>query len=157
MKKSYTILYVDDDYDDLFLISEAFSNYTEKLNVVHACNGQEGLGVLKTMMDVQKLPCLIIMDINMPILDGKETLKIIRTSEKIEKIPVVLFSTSKNELDIQFAKQWDAHFISKPDKFLQMENLVQEFVQYCEFEVEGEGKISHSELIQAAPSFQKKF
>ncbi len=153
MKKSYTILYVDDDYDDLFLISEAFSNYTEKLKVVHACNGKEGLGVLKTMMDSQKLPCLIIMDINMPILDGKETLKIIRTSEKIEKIPVVLFSTSKNELDIQFAKQWDAHFISKPDKIMQMENLVQEFVQYCVFEVEGEEKRGQVKLMQEPPLF----
>lgn len=81
MKTSYTILYVDDDNDDLSIISEAFEKYTD-LRVVQANNGVEALQVLKHMAYKNVLPCLIILDINMPVMDGKQTLSQIKKTEE---------------------------------------------------------------------------
>src|ERR1700694_1872854 len=136
MKHSYTILYVDDDHDDLLLISEAFLQFTEKLRVVHAFNGREGLQALKEMSAAHSLPCLVIMDINMPIMDRKEALVQMRKSEEFKTLPVVLFSTSNNSKDHQFAREWDADFITKPTNFSDMEGLVKQFVSRCVFELE---------------------
>ena len=131
MKRSYTILYVDDDHDDLLIISEAFEKYTDHLTVVHARHGYEALQILKSMSQKNKLPCLIILDINMPVMDGKETLSEIRRNENYKNIPVVIFSTSRHLYEKKFAENLDAEFITKPIQYSHLESLVQEFVQKC--------------------------
>jgi CheY-like chemotaxis protein len=136
MKPSYTILYIDDDRDDLQMIAEAFLNFTEKLRVVHAHNGLEGLQVLDQMKAEGSLPCLIIMDINMPVLNGLDTLRRIRTIGAFKNLPVVLFSTSSNARDKEFARKWEADYITKPSKFCDLQGLVKEFVSRCVFETE---------------------
>ena len=130
-KRSYTILYVEDDHDDLLIISEAFEKYTDHLTVVHAPHGYEALQILKKMRLDNKLPCLIILDINMPVMDGKETLSEIRKNDDYQNIPIVIFSTSRHLPDKEFAQNLDAAFISKPVQYSDMENLVKEFVQKC--------------------------
>ena len=88
MKRSYTILYADDDHEDLKIISEAFEQYTEHLKVAHAYNGTEALQLLSQMCDNGTAPCLIILDINMPKMDGIETLIEIRKIREWRHIPV---------------------------------------------------------------------
>ena|ERR1700730_8436990 len=134
MNRSYTILYVEDDHDDLLIISEAFEKYTEHLTVIHAHHGYEALQILKKMNLNGKLPCLIILDINMPVMDGKETLSEIRRNEDYKSIPIVLFSTSRHVHDGKFAESLDADFITKPMQYSDMETLVKEFVQKCRLE-----------------------
>lgn len=131
MRRSYTILYVDDDKDDLAVISDAFEKYTEHLRIVHAHNGFEALQVLKLMKNQSSLPCLIILDINMPIMDGKQALVEIKKNPDFKKIPVVIFSTSDKPSDRQFAQGLGADYITKPTKYLEMEALVSQFVQKC--------------------------
>lgn len=139
MKRSYTILYIDDDKDDLDIIAEAFLHHTETLSVTHACNGLEGLVLLEQMNADCHLPCLVIIDINMPIMDGKQTLEKIRSSESFRHIPVVLFSTSSRKEDRDFARKWNADFITKPSSFAHLEDLVEQFVQRCIFDTEYQG------------------
>lgn len=134
MNKSYTILYVDDDHDDLMLIADAFERYTDYLKVVHAHNGLEGLSMLKKMQDNESLPCLVIIDINMPKMDGKEMLRTIRSNKDFQNLPVILFSTSNSEKDKDFAESLDADFITKPVSFPNLESLIAEFVSKCQFE-----------------------
>jgi CheY-like chemotaxis protein len=136
MKNSYTILYVDDDHDDLYLITEAFLQFADKLKVVHAFNGLEGIRALEDMKKQHSLPCLVILDINMPVMNGKEVLKHIKSSQDFKELPVVLFSTSNNPRDQQFAEEWDADFITKPVNFQDMETMVKAFVSKCVFSVE---------------------
>lgn len=135
MKKSYTILYVDDDIDDLFLISDAFEKYTDHLRVVHAGNGSEGLKTLATMKEHSGLPCLVIIDINMPIMDGKQMLEKLRKYPEYKELPVIVFSTSNSQTDEEFAKSLDADFISKPTQYGELKMLVEEFVSKCRFDV----------------------
>jgi len=133
MKRNYSILYVDDDVDDLFLISEAFEKFTDDLTVVHAENGVEGLNTLEKMEE--NLPCLVIIDINMPIMDGKEMLVKLRTHSQFKNLPVIMFSTSGSEKDKQFAEDNDAEFISKPASYTELKSLVKQFVNKCRFDV----------------------
>jgi CheY-like chemotaxis protein len=134
MTRSYTILYVDDDADDLSLISEAFERYTDHLTVVHAGNGVEGLKTLDKMHKEDKLPCLLVIDINMPIMDGKEMLRKIRERMAYKDLPVVMFSTSKSMIDQEFAEKYEAEFVSKPSKYIELQSLVGQFVNKCRFE-----------------------
>jgi CheY-like chemotaxis protein len=136
MINSYTILYIDDDFDDLELISEAFLHYTSDIKVIQAYNGKLGIDLLERMELSNHLPCLIILDINMPVMDGKETLKLLKTTDRFKNIPVIVFSTSKGEKDKQFAEKWGADFIPKPVSYKNLEGLVKEFVERCEFNVE---------------------
>ncbi|HWJ90456.1 MAG TPA: response regulator [Flavisolibacter sp.] len=135
MNTSYTILYVDDDHDDLMLIAEAFEKYTSNLRVINAYNGQDAVSKLKTMKDQGSLPCLVIIDINMPVMNGKELLQKIRSNDDLKEVPVVLFSTSNNPKDKFFAQDLDADFITKPVTFSNLNSLVSQFVTRCKFEV----------------------
>ena len=134
MNRSYTILYVEDDHDDVLIISEAFEKYTDHLRVIHAHHGHEALEILKIMNLEGSLPCLIILDINMPVMDGRETLAEIRRNKDYSNIPIVIFSTSRNVLDKKFAENLGADFISKPMQYSDMESMVKEFVQKCRLE-----------------------
>lgn len=137
MRKSYTILYVDDDQDDLMLIAEAFEKYTDHLRVIHAYNGFEALQCLSKMNEQGLLPCLIILDINMPVMDGKVTLSKIKSSEKYSHIPVVMFSTSSSRADKSYAENLGADFITKPVTFGDMKSLVSQFAERCKFAAAG--------------------
>jgi CheY-like chemotaxis protein len=133
MSRSYTILYVEDDPDDLLIIAEAFEKYTDNLKIIHAHQGYEALQLLNMLFLQDKLPCLIIMDINMPIMDGKETLVAIRRHKTYDNIPIVIFSTSEKPEDKKFAADLEADYITKPIQFSAMEKLVGEFVEKCRF------------------------
>lgn len=135
MKTSYTILYVDDDLDDLMLITDAFQKYTHHLNVIHAHNGLEGLRTLERMNENGQVPCLVIIDINMPVMNGKEMLKKMRSNKHFHHLPVILFSTSNRKEDQLYAQGLEADYITKPINFTDLEDLVEAFISKCKFEV----------------------
>jgi CheY-like chemotaxis protein len=131
MNTIYTILYIEDDQDDLLLIAEAFEKHTDHLRVVHSHNGYEGLNTLEKMKEDNSLPCLVIIDINMPVMDGNETLRQIRSEKEYNDLPVVMFSTSSNPSDKKLAAELDADFMTKPSSIKEMETLVSAFVNKC--------------------------
>jgi len=127
----HTILYAEDDLDDLFMIRQAFEQFDSETQMLHANNGFEALDQLNKAKSDQHLPCLIILDINMPGMNGREALIRIRQSENFKHIPVVLFTTSSSELDKAFAKKWGAEFITKPLVYSELEELAKRFVSLC--------------------------
>jgi CheY-like chemotaxis protein len=131
MKTSYTILYADDDKEDLSIISEAFEKYTDNLRVSHAYNGVEALKFLAHMQNSSILPCLVILDINMPVMNGIETLREIKKVPEYSQIPVVMFSTSSNPADMKIAQSLGADYMIKPVRYEEMEKLVGQFVEKC--------------------------
>lgn len=131
----HTILYVEDDLDDLFIVQQAFEKYDSSINVVHAQNGIRAFEYLNQYQYSGPLPCLIILDMNMPGMDGRETLIRIRGSKVFSAIPVVLFTTSSMQHDKDFAANWGAEFITKPLVYPELEKLVEAFVHKCNFEM----------------------
>ena len=134
MTSKHTILYVEDDLDDLFMVQQAFEKYNSGIEVVHAKDGFEALKFLNKLQG-HSLPCLIILDINMPGMDGRETLIRIKQTEKLKDIQVVLFSTSSSERDKAFARKWNAEFITKPLIYSELEELAKSFTNICDFEM----------------------
>lgn len=109
------ILLVDDDIDDQELFGEAMS-IVDSTAVCHfASDGEEGLQLLEeSAKDVQ----LIFLDLNMPKMNGKQFLEIIKQHEAMQKIPVVIFTTSLREKDgIETAALGASHFMTKPSSF----------------------------------------
>jgi CheY-like chemotaxis protein len=72
------VIYVDDDPDDLYLVSKGFFKYAPSIDLITVKHGLELLDCLKTLEPTNVMPCLIIIDINMPGMDGKTTLKELR-------------------------------------------------------------------------------
>lgn len=122
--KKRTILCVDDDMDDLSLLKEALADRYHLYHFKEAHNGKEALEYLYQTRS-EELPCLIFLDINMPVLNGKEMLAIIKKDEVLKNIPTVVFTTSSSKEDKMFCSSFSTDMISKPVYFEEFKNTVQ--------------------------------
>ena len=123
-----TILWADDDYDDLQLMREVLAKKDKDFKIVEVHNGKEALDYLEKGRD---LPCLIILDINMPVLDGKETLSILKTTETYKDIPVVVFTTSESELDKLYCSRFNTEMVTKPPTFTTLSTAMDKLLNFC--------------------------
>lgn len=123
--KRKLVLCVDDDPDDLQILNEALRETNRDFEIIEARNGQDAIELLKQLNQEDVAPCLIILDINMPVLDGKETLKIIRNDPVYTNIPVVVFTTSNNDSDKIFCGRYGAEMITKPVNVESLQKIVQ--------------------------------
>jgi CheY-like chemotaxis protein len=130
MRKN-TILWADDDSDDLQMMREILSKLHKDYQLVEARNGKEALDYLRKAKQKADLPCLIILDINMPVLDGKETLSIIKQSPELCAVPVVVFTTSDSELDKMFCQKYQTEMITKPPSYTNLEAAVSRLLKFC--------------------------
>jgi len=130
-KHKHKILYAEYDADDLFMVQQALEKYDGTLELQHAANGFEALRHLELSKASGSLPCLVVLDINMPGMDGKETLIRIRQNENFKNMTVVLFTTSSSDSDKAFARKWNAEFITKPLVYSELEQLATNFLNLC--------------------------
>lgn len=102
-----SVLLVEDDRMDLRIFKHAIKeiDFAESIDLKHVENGEEALELLKSL---DKLPDLIFMDINMPVMNGKEALMKIKEDEKLKMIPVLMLTTSDDERDRLSCYQYGA-------------------------------------------------
>lgn len=113
---NYTSLFlVDDDADDQLLFGEAL----REINSTALCEtASDALDALKKLNTVAITPQLIFLDLNMPIMHGFECLKRIKENSTLQKIPVIIYTTSSSPLDIHTARQLGAAaYFCKPMHF----------------------------------------
>jgi two-component system, chemotaxis family, response regulator Rcp1 len=116
------ILLVEDNDGDILLTQEALKEGKIKNNITVARDGQEALDILN---EATELPDLILLDINLPRVDGFEVLTAIKTDERLKAIPVIMLSTSGAENDILTSYNNYANcFITKPVDFLRFMDVV---------------------------------
>lgn len=127
----YLILCIDDDPDDIAMLKEAFRTLKVDYQIVHGSNGEEGLKILKRL-GPESTPCLIILDINMPKMDGRETFVAIRKHPEFEHIPIVIFSTSSSPMDRLFFSKKAVEYFVKPIDFQKLSDVAQTFLAICE-------------------------
>jgi CheY-like chemotaxis protein len=138
----HIVLYADDDYDDLELLTDSFFRYGNNIDVVKAFDGFEALSYLKNLSATEPSPCLIILDLNMPRLDGMETLVRIKSMERFEHVPVVVFTTSSSERERTLAVEGGAAaFVTKPVSDNHLQQIVQHFLSFCSDEVKNNTQV----------------
>ena len=130
-----TVIYADDDQDDLELVQEAFARYAKDVEVISFKDGVTALSYLQGLSQLDPLPCLVILDINMPVLNGKEVLVRLRQLDTLESVPVVLFTTSSQPQDRNFAGRYKAGFVTKPLDAKQMQIITDQFIDHCTEEI----------------------
>ncbi|HMI08714.1 MAG TPA: response regulator [Flavobacterium sp.] len=105
-------LLIDDDMDDREIFADALSDTNQSCRLMTAANGLEGMQILT---DLETPPDVIFLDLNMPVMSGKQCLHEIRKTSKFNGIPVVIYTTSSYSGDIEETKQAGAsHFLVKP-------------------------------------------
>jgi CheY-like chemotaxis protein len=128
---SRIVLCVDDDPDDRELIRNAIFKIDPSFTVAYATNGKEALQYLTRAGKSDDLPCLVILDINMPIMDGKQTLIEIKKNDKWSEVPIVVFSTSAHPSDLYFCQQFGVELVTKPANFNQITIEAERLLQHC--------------------------
>lgn len=98
MRNSNPILLVEDDHVDAMTVERAIKNLKITNHVVRANNGEEALNYLRNASN--RKPCLILLDLNMPKMNGIEFLKVVKADEELKNIPVIVLTTSDEQQDI---------------------------------------------------------
>ena len=110
-----TILLVDDDTDDQDIFKEAACMVVPGITCLVARDGEKGMETLATL---ETLPDYIFLDVNMPRMDGKEFLRVVKKHPVFKKIPVVIYSTSNHKSELgDYFKMGASQFITKPSEF----------------------------------------
>ncbi|MCH7404311.1 response regulator [Belliella aquatica] len=127
------ILLVEDNKEDAFLIREALEEQQFLKEFYHVVNGLEAIKFLKkeTPYENVKGPDLILMDINMPLMDGHEALQRIKSMEAFKQIPILMLTTSSRKQDILKAyKEQSSSYIVKPEDIYGLDNLAEVIKSY---------------------------
>ena len=98
MKDARPILLVEDDRVDAMTVKRAFVDTGIENELVTQINGEEALAYLKSPCN--KKPCLILLDLSMPKMDGLEFLRTVKSDEELRKIPIIVLTTSNEKSDI---------------------------------------------------------
>ena len=123
MKLKHKILIVDDDLDDREIIRDAFLTTSEDQEYLFIENGDKLIEYLEAESN-DYLPSLILLDLNMPGKDGRETLKEVKSNKRYQCIPILVFTTSSSVRDKKTAYELGANcFITKPDTFNKLVDL----------------------------------
>ena len=122
------IILTDDDADDRIIFKDAFHELHLDNNLQMFNDGVDLMEYLKTTDE--KLPELVLLDLNMPRKSGYECLKEIRANEKLKDLSVAIYSTSSSQEDIEqtFANGADL-YIKKPNDYANLKRLIKEVMQ----------------------------
>ena len=134
-KATLTIVIADDDADDRMLVEDAFAESRLANPRIYVEDGEELLQYLrgegKFAGQPRRLPGLILLDLNMPRMDGRTALKHIKADPELRRIPVIVLTTSKAEEDI--LRTYDlgvSSFITKPVSFEGLVDVVRTLNHY---------------------------
>ncbi len=109
----YTVLWAEDEAFYIGLVRAVIMERYERIYLAEARNGKEALNFLDDALLLNNLPRIIVLDINMPDMDGRKTLVSIITRAEFRNIPKVLFSSSNSLLDKLFSTRYNVPLVFK--------------------------------------------
>lgn len=122
-----TVLLVDDDSEESYLFNEALEHANLNIHLSRAHDGNDLISYLVN----KPTPDLVFMDINMPYKDGLEALTEIRSNPKFKNLPLIIYSTTKNEDSINACYEKGADmFVIKPNDFDELMQVVKKVCTY---------------------------
>jgi CheY-like chemotaxis protein len=131
--KVIDVLLVEDDPGDVLMTREAFADHKLKNNLHVVDNGIDALAFLRKEGEHAEAPTpdLVLLDLNLPRMDGREVLAAIKSDERLGSIPVVILTTSEAEEDVLRSYQLHANaYVTKPvdfERFLEVVRQIDEF------------------------------
>lgn len=124
-----SILIIEDDQVDALTVKRALKDINIQNTLEVQPNGEDALNYLKDNLD--NLPCLILLDINMPKMNGIEFLKVLKSNEDLKKIPAIVLTTSKEESDRDACfKNGVSGYMVKPVKYLHFLEILRTIDRY---------------------------
>lgn len=120
------VLIVDDDPDDIEVFCDALADVDPTIICVRSSGGQWAIDI----MNAGAVPDIIVLDINMPKLSGKQTLIEVRKNPAFEHVKIYMFSTTLNSKEIEECKVLGATaFFAKPNTFQDMKSVVARMIK----------------------------
>ena len=131
--RPFQVLLVDDDEGNAFLLRQVTESGPFRVDLHTVCNGKEGLAFLRRegCYAGAPVPDLVLLDINMPVMDGHETLAILVSDPELRDLPVVILTTSSDQRDI--GRTYDLRcntYVVKPRDLTGFEKTVHLIYQY---------------------------
>ncbi|GAA4230866.1 response regulator [Postechiella marina] len=115
MEKKLNVLLIEDDMIEVMKFNRTVSSLTLKHNITEANNGEEALAFLQKK---DELPDVILLDLNMPKINGIEFLTILKNDDVLKYIPTIILTTSNNQRDLlECYKIGIAGYVLKPLKY----------------------------------------
>ena len=129
MRTLKPILLIEDDSVDAMTVKRALRDLHITNDLVHAVNGEDAI---KYLTDSEKeKPFLILLDLNMPKMNGVEFLRTIKTKANLKTIPVIVFTTSKEKQDIVESFQLGAGgYMTKPVDYTKFVDVINTVILY---------------------------
>jgi CheY-like chemotaxis protein len=129
------IAIAEDDQDDRVLAQDAFAESRLNPELVFFCDGEALMDYLHAAISgrpgAAAMPAMILLDLNMPKVDGREALAAIRSDLRLKHLPVIVISTSRSEQDVIDLYQRGANaFIRKPSSFEQLVQALNALEQF---------------------------
>lgn len=130
MSHDIKILVVDDDKEDHMILHEYFSQSGIEENVLFVENGVKALDYLAGVAD-SELPKLVVLDLNMPLLNGSQTLLQLKQDIRLKNIPVIIYSTSESENEKRKCLSFGAiDYMVKPVTMEEGQRMVDKFKSF---------------------------
>lgn len=130
MKTRY-VIFADDDADDLELVTGYFRQYDRETQVLEFRDGKEVMDFLNQFSTASGTMDLIVLDINMPRLNGMETLSAIRNHPRFKNVPVVIYTTSISAADQSFCENLNASWVCKPSSIEDVKEIARVLAEFC--------------------------
>lgn len=123
------ILLVEDDQVDMMTVIRALKEIHVTNQVVHLENGEDALNYLRD--GNSEKPCIILLDLNMPVMNGIEFLKAVKDDEQLRRIPVLVLTTSVEQQDRLSSFNFNvAGYVSKPVDYRQFVEVMRTIDAY---------------------------
>lgn len=124
------ILIGEDDKDDQDLLKEIFNSIDDSFSITFINNGQQVLTYLQNLQE--HLPCLILLDYNMPVLNGADILEALKKDPRYNSIPKIIWSTSTSESFKKICLKAGANeYIVKPSNITELTEMVRYMISFC--------------------------
>ena len=128
MDKKLNILLIEDDMIEIMKLNRTVSKLSLNHNIVEANNGEEALDILQNK---DTLPDIILLDLNMPKINGIEFLRILKSDDVLKYLPTVILTTSNNQKDLlECYKIGVSGYVLKPLKYEDYVSKIEKVLAY---------------------------
>lgn len=127
--KNFLVLWAEDSEEDKLQIRKAFHALEGKARLVEASSGVEAFAYMMESTYSNEVPSLVVLDMNMPLLDGRDTLMAIRNNPRFNHIPIYFYSSTSSPIDNFLGKVLGAPVIQKATDDEHCQLIVQQLLE----------------------------